>query len=83
MRVNSLSPGPINDTEGMRRLSTPDIRRTMESMIPLQRCGTRREIADAALFLASDASSYVTGALKLRACSGARKRVRVRVAADG
>ncbi len=33
----------------------------VENSIPIQRLGTRRDIGDAALFLCSDAASYVTG----------------------
>lgn len=64
VRVNSLAPGPIEGTEGFRRLGgrrsgVVDLAR---QTIPLQRFGTRREIADASLYLASSVSSYVTGA---------------------
>jgi NAD(P)-dependent dehydrogenase (short-subunit alcohol dehydrogenase family) len=65
IRVNALSPGPI-DTPGMRGLGrTPEERaqfvRRMEASVPLGRLGDPDEIAKAAVFLASDDSSFVTG----------------------
>ena len=63
VRVNAILPGPVDDTEGMRRLgSTPEIRTRIEKSIPLQRYATKDEIADLAIFLFSDAASYITGA---------------------
>lgn len=64
VRVNSIVPGPIGDTEGIRRLApTEDTRRAMEATIPLGRMGTRQEVADMALFLSSGMASFVTGAV--------------------
>uniref|UniRef100_A0A7N4PQG1 Peroxisomal 2,4-dienoyl-CoA reductase [(3E)-enoyl-CoA-producing] n=1 Tax=Sarcophilus harrisii TaxID=9305 RepID=A0A7N4PQG1_SARHA len=62
IRVNSLAPGPISGTEGMRRLGghQPNWDRNILSS-PLQRMGNKTEIAHAALFLASPLASYVTG----------------------
>jgi NAD(P)-dependent dehydrogenase (short-subunit alcohol dehydrogenase family) len=66
VRVNGLEPGPIDDTEGMRRIApTPDIRERIEQAVPLGRYGTKDEMADVALFLASPAATYVTGAMWL------------------
>lgn len=64
IRVNAISPGPIAGTEGMARLA-PDAATTaaMTGRIPLRRFGAPLDIADAALFLASDAASYITGAI--------------------
>lgn len=61
-RVNSLSPGPIEDTEGFDKLGgkSPMAQRMLQA-IPLARFGTRTDIANAALFLVSPAASYVTG----------------------
>ena len=69
VRVNSIAPGPIADTEGMRRLSpTEEIKQKLSRTIPLQRFGTKDEIADLALFLCSDAAAYITGAVYV--CDG-------------
>jgi NAD(P)-dependent dehydrogenase (short-subunit alcohol dehydrogenase family) len=64
VRVNSLSPGPVDDTEGMKRLApTAEIRDKLTSVIPLRRYATREEIAEIALFLCSPAAAYITGAV--------------------
>ncbi len=63
IRANCITPGPTDETEGMRRLApTPEVRRAIESQVPLRRLGTKDEIADLALFLCSDAAAYITGA---------------------
>jgi NAD(P)-dependent dehydrogenase (short-subunit alcohol dehydrogenase family) len=62
VRVNSLAPGPIEDTEGMKRLAPGDAADKMRKHVPLQRWGTIAEIADVALFLCSTAAGFVTGA---------------------
>jgi len=66
IRVNAISPGVI-DTEGLRDLagSVPagqEWLKNIGSSIPLGRLGLPDEIAKVAVFLASDDSSYVTGA---------------------
>lgn len=61
IRVNAIAPGPIADTEGMARLAPPDMKEKLEKAVPLGRFGTVEDIANAALFLASDAASYVNG----------------------
>jgi NAD(P)-dependent dehydrogenase (short-subunit alcohol dehydrogenase family) len=58
--VNALAPGAI-DTPLNRSAWSADVRRVYEQRIGLHRIGTAEEVADAALFLASDASRYVTG----------------------
>jgi NAD(P)-dependent dehydrogenase (short-subunit alcohol dehydrogenase family) len=62
VRVNAIVPGPIDDTEGMARLApTPAIRRAMERTVPLGRFGSKQDVANLALFMASDAAAYMTG----------------------
>ncbi|CAH3044485.1 unnamed protein product [Porites lobata] len=60
VRVNCISPGAVTDTEGFRKLGGRHIPPNYEENVPLQRLGSRRDVADAALFLASGASAYVT-----------------------
>jgi NAD(P)-dependent dehydrogenase (short-subunit alcohol dehydrogenase family) len=61
IRVCSIVPGPIEGTEGMRRLSDPAARREHVARIPLQRFGTVDDIGQMAVILASPLCSYVTG----------------------
>lgn len=69
VRINSISPGPIDDTEGMRRLApSEDARNKIVQTLPLQRMGSKGDISNLALFLASDAASYITGSVML--CDG-------------
>jgi NAD(P)-dependent dehydrogenase (short-subunit alcohol dehydrogenase family) len=60
IRVNVLSPGPIQ-TPGFHVYANDDVKNYMKSLVPLGRIGEADEIAKAALFLASDDSSYVAG----------------------
>ena len=62
VRLNSISPGPIAETEGMDRLA-PDAttREKLSKLLPLQRFGTKDDVARMCLFLASDAGAYCTG----------------------
>jgi 2,4-dienoyl-CoA reductase [(3E)-enoyl-CoA-producing], peroxisomal len=61
IRVNGLAPGPVDGTEGVRRLTTPASRATIQELCPLGRLATIDEVANAAIFLCSGASSFVTG----------------------
>lgn len=61
IRVVGVAPGPIGDTEGMRRLAPGDAKKAIEMTVPLRRLGSIDDIGRAALFLVSDAASYVTG----------------------
>ena len=63
IRVNTLSPGAVETDRMLLRYGTME--KAREALGPkhlLQRLGTPQEIATAALFLASDASSFMTGA---------------------
>jgi peroxisomal 2,4-dienoyl-CoA reductase len=61
VRVNGLAPGPVEGTEGVRRLTTDATRKQIEQLCPLGRMATIDEVATAALFLCSDAASFITG----------------------
>ncbi len=62
IRVNSIAPGPIADTEGMRRLApTEGIADQYKKTVPLGRFGSADEIGQAAMFLSSDAAQYISG----------------------
>jgi NAD(P)-dependent dehydrogenase (short-subunit alcohol dehydrogenase family) len=60
IRVNAIAPGPV-DTPLTRRVHTQATREAWTRATMLRRYGTPEEIAAAALFLASDDASYVTG----------------------
>jgi NAD(P)-dependent dehydrogenase (short-subunit alcohol dehydrogenase family) len=69
VRCNCITPGPTDDTEGMRRLAPDDAaRKRVERSVPLRRFGTKDELADLGLFLCSDAASFITGGVYL--CDG-------------
>jgi NAD(P)-dependent dehydrogenase (short-subunit alcohol dehydrogenase family) len=66
IRVNAISPGTI-DTPGLNELlasaeAGEERRKMVASAIPLGRFGRPHEVAKAVVFLASDESSYITGA---------------------
>jgi NAD(P)-dependent dehydrogenase (short-subunit alcohol dehydrogenase family) len=61
IRVNALSPGPLKTELLMSFLDTEQKKQRRLVHIPMGRFGEAREIAQAALYLASDESSYVTG----------------------
>jgi peroxisomal 2,4-dienoyl-CoA reductase len=61
IRVNGIAPGPIDGTEGARRLLEGDKRERAVRLNPLRRLGTVEDIAGAALFLCSDAAAFVNG----------------------
>ena len=62
IRVNALSPGPLRTELLMSFLDTEEKRQRRLVHVPMGRFGEAGEVAAAALFLASDDSSYVTGA---------------------
>ncbi|MDF3839925.1 SDR family oxidoreductase [Cupriavidus basilensis] len=62
IRVNTISPGPIGDTEGVRRMYIETGRGELEAKkTALGRFGRKQDIANAAAYLASDLACYVTG----------------------
>jgi peroxisomal 2,4-dienoyl-CoA reductase len=61
IRVNAIAPGPIADTEGMKRLVPEPIKEKLQQKIPLGRFGLIKDIENAAVFLCSDAASYING----------------------
>ncbi len=61
IRVNGIAPGPIEDTEGMKRLLPEALKDKITKRIPLGRFGRIADIENAALFLTSDAASYING----------------------
>ena len=62
VRVNTIAPGPVEGTEGMRRLTPSEAQRKMlADGIPLRRYATIQEIADTAVFLCSPAGGYMNG----------------------
>ena len=64
VRVNGISPGPIAGTEGMARLAPDASTRDQHyARIPAKRWGEIGEIAEAAVWLCSDAATYVTGTI--------------------
>ena len=67
VRCNCIAPGFI-DTD-MTSSLPEELRKEWAKSIPLRRCGTPEEVANVALFLASDLSSYVTGQV-IHCCGG-------------
>ncbi len=75
VRANCISPGPTEETEGIRRLApTEEMRAKITNGIPMRRYGTKDELADLALFLCSEAASFITGAVYI--CDGGQSLVR-------
>jgi peroxisomal 2,4-dienoyl-CoA reductase len=61
IRVNAIAPGPIEDTEGMSRLVPAEVKEKLRRKIPLGRFGRIKDIEQAAVFLCSDAASFING----------------------
>jgi NAD(P)-dependent dehydrogenase (short-subunit alcohol dehydrogenase family) len=62
IRVNAVCPGLIRTRLTERHFSSPEVLRDYFRQIPLGRGGSPEEVAQAAVFLASDDASYITGA---------------------
>ena len=63
VRVNALAPGYIATDMTLQMRARPDLFNTWLEMTPMGRCGEPAEVASAAVFLASDAASYITGTI--------------------
>ena len=63
IRVNAIAPGPIEDTEGMKRLVPEPVKQKLRQGVPLGRFGLIADIENAAVFLCSDAATYINGAV--------------------
>lgn len=62
VRVNSIVPGPIDNTEGMKRLApTAELSEVARESVPMKRLGLPVDIANACAFLSSSAASYING----------------------
>ena len=61
IRVNGIAPGPIEDTEGMKRLVPDAVKAMIAKKIPIGRFGRIADIEYSALFLASEGASYING----------------------
>jgi glucose 1-dehydrogenase len=61
IRINSIAPGAIATMMNVDVLEDEEKRKAEENKIPMHRIGEPNEIAKVALFLASDAASYITG----------------------
>jgi NAD(P)-dependent dehydrogenase (short-subunit alcohol dehydrogenase family) len=68
IRANSIVPGPIEGTEGMKRLSSPAHLASFIDSIPLRRMGTVDDIGQTAAFLASPLAAYISGCVVV--CDG-------------
>jgi NAD(P)-dependent dehydrogenase (short-subunit alcohol dehydrogenase family) len=62
IRANAISPGPIDTPATARAIAETDFRQILTERVMLDRIGTSEDVAALALFLASDESSWVTGA---------------------
>ncbi len=63
IRVNGIAPGPIEDTEGMKRLVPEPVKEKLRKNIPLGRFGRISDIETGAVFLCSNAASFINGAV--------------------
>lgn len=68
IRANSIVPGPIEGTEGMKRLAGSEATKAIVAGVPLGRMGSVDDIGQTAVFLASPLASYVSGCVVV--CDG-------------
>lgn len=85
VRVNTISPGPIDGTEGFKRLIAPTDEQSEAAVesVPLKRFGTLDDIANLTLFLGSPYAGYVSGALISCDGGGALESVKPALEAAG
>lgn len=62
INVNAIAPGPFATEMNLPLLNDPEVRATFQAKIPLGRWGEPKELGAVAVFLASEASSFITGA---------------------
>ncbi len=62
INVNAIAPGPFITNISGGRLQDPEVQAPFAKLIPMHRMGTPADVQGLALFLASPASSYITGA---------------------
>ncbi len=63
VRTNAIAPGPVGDTEGVKRLVPDEIKERVIRRIPLGRMGEIADVTNTAVFLCSDAARYINGAI--------------------
>jgi peroxisomal 2,4-dienoyl-CoA reductase len=71
---NVIAPGAITGTEGYDRLSTAEVQDNYAEGVPTGRWGSVRDIADATVFLFSDAANYVNGTILVVDGAGWRRQ---------
>jgi NAD(P)-dependent dehydrogenase (short-subunit alcohol dehydrogenase family) len=62
IRVNVVSPGPIETRLTAKATANQEVRSYVEGMIPMRRWGRAEEVAEAIAFMCSSRSSFITGA---------------------
>ncbi|KAK4198364.1 hypothetical protein QBC40DRAFT_341303 [Triangularia verruculosa] len=81
--ANSIAPGAIEGTEGMERLASAKLdKQTRGKHVPIGRWGSVRDIADATVFVFSDAGNYVSGTTLVVDGAGWRRQGAVAVGVD-
>ena len=68
---NVIAPGPIQGTEGVKRLIQQKAGSEKDPKIPVGRLGRLKEVADAAVYLFADTGDYVNGHVLVGECCGA------------
>ena len=66
--ASTAVPGPIEGTEGLKRLSSAEAKQILIDAVPMRRMGTVDDIGQTAAFLASPLASYISGCVVV--CDG-------------